>query len=139
MPRMRILLVWLKRHLRAHAELARMTGVPRERIVLAEDGVVVDLVDGKAEIVGAVPCGYVFVDGLEVGDVGETTLKDRRILGDELRREEERLGQMQQEFNRGEPERPEDEWHQGRRYLRRHGDRRGDARHHENGRNPCER
>ena len=71
------------RHLRAHAELARLTGVPRERIVLAEDGVVVDLVDGKAEIVGAVPCGYVFVDGLEVGDVGETTLKDRRILGDE--------------------------------------------------------
>jgi ribonuclease J len=71
------------RHLRAHAELARLTGVPTERIVLAEDGVVVDLVDGKAEIVGAVPCGYVFVDGLEVGDVGESTLKDRRILGDE--------------------------------------------------------
>ena len=71
------------RHLRAHAELARLTGVPRERIVLAEDGVVVDLVDGKASIVGAVPCGYVFVDGMEVGDVTETTLKDRRILGDE--------------------------------------------------------
>ena len=71
------------RHLRAHAELARLTGVPVERIVLAEDGVVVDLVDGKAEIVGTVPCGYVFVDGLEVGDVGESTLKDRRILGDE--------------------------------------------------------
>ena len=51
--------------------------------MLAEDGVVVDLVDGRAEIVGAVPCGYVYVDGLEVGDVGETTLKDRRILGDE--------------------------------------------------------
>ncbi len=71
------------RHLRAHAELAALTGVPRERIVLAEDGVVVDLVDGKASIVGAVPCGYVFVDGVEVGDVGEPTLKDRRILGDE--------------------------------------------------------
>ncbi|MDP9101730.1 MAG: ribonuclease J [Actinomycetota bacterium] len=71
------------RHLRAHAELARATGVPAERIVLAEDGVVVDLVDGKASIVGAVPCGYVYVDGLEVGDVGEATLKDRRILGDE--------------------------------------------------------
>jgi ribonuclease J len=71
------------RHLRAHAELARLTGVPHERIVLAEDGVVVDLVDGKASIVGAVPCGYVFVDGIEVGDVGESTLKDRRILGDE--------------------------------------------------------
>ncbi len=71
------------RHLRAHAELARLSGVPVERIVLAEDGVVVDLVDGKASIVGAVPCGYVYVDGVEVGDVGETTLKDRRILGDE--------------------------------------------------------
>jgi ribonuclease J len=71
------------RHLRAHAQLAMATGVPEERIVLAEDGVVVDLVDGKASIVGAVDCGYVFVDGLEVGDVGESTLKDRRILGDE--------------------------------------------------------
>ena len=71
------------RHLRAHAELGRLSGVPAERIILAEDGVVVDLVDGKASIVGAVPCGYVYVDGVEVGDVGESTLKDRRILGDE--------------------------------------------------------
>ncbi len=71
------------RHLRAHAALAEATGVPRERIVLAEDGVVVDLVDGIASITGAVPCGYVYVDGLAVGDVGESSLKDRRILGDE--------------------------------------------------------
>ena len=71
------------RHLRAHAALAVATGVPVERVVLAEDGVVVDLVDGKATIVGAVPCGYVYVDGMEVGDVGEPTLKDRRILGEE--------------------------------------------------------
>ena len=69
------------RHLRAHAELGRLTGV--DSIVLADDGVVVDLVDGRASIVGAVPCGYVYVDGLEVGDVGETTLRDRRILGEE--------------------------------------------------------
>jgi ribonuclease J len=69
------------RHLRAHAELGRLTGV--QNIVLAEDGVVVDLVNGVAKIVGAVPCGYVYVDGLEVGDVGESTLKDRRILGEE--------------------------------------------------------
>jgi ribonuclease J len=69
------------RHLRAHAELGRLTGV--DNVVLADDGVVVDLVDGRAKIVGAVPCGYVYVDGLEVGDVGESTLKDRRILGDE--------------------------------------------------------
>ncbi|MDX6216105.1 MAG: ribonuclease, partial [Frankiales bacterium] len=69
------------RHLRAHAELGRLTGV--HNIVLAEDGVVVDLVDGRASITGAVPCGYVYVDGLEVGDVGESTLRDRRILGEE--------------------------------------------------------
>ncbi|MEZ0072329.1 ribonuclease J [Planotetraspora sp. GP83] len=71
------------RHLRAHARLAALTGVPEENIVIAEDGVVVDLVDGHAAIVGAVPCGYVFVDGTSVGDVTDVALKDRRILGDE--------------------------------------------------------
>ncbi len=71
------------RHLRANAALAMKTGVPSERVVLAGDGVVVDLADGKAEIVGAVPCGYVYVDGSSVGDVTETLLKDRRILGEE--------------------------------------------------------
>jgi ribonuclease J len=71
------------RHLRAHAELAVSTGVPRDNVVLAEDGVVVDLVDGRARIVGSVPAGYVYVDGLAVGDVGEESLKDRRILGGE--------------------------------------------------------
>ena len=71
------------RHLRAHARLASLTGVPDDRIVIAEDGVVVDLADGKASIVGAVDCGYVYVDGLTVGEVTESQLKDRRILGDE--------------------------------------------------------
>ncbi|MEN3537620.1 ribonuclease J [Microbispora sp. ZYX-F-249] len=71
------------RHLRAHAALAELTGVPRENIVIAEDGVVVDLVDGQARITGAVPCGYVFVDGTSVGDITDVALKDRRILGDE--------------------------------------------------------
>jgi ribonuclease J len=71
------------RHLRAHAKLAELTGVPAARIVLAEDGTVVDLVDGLASVTGKVDCGYVYVDGLAVGDVGEESLKDRRILGDE--------------------------------------------------------
>ncbi len=71
------------RHLRAHAKLARLTGVPDENIVIAEDGVVVDLIDGQAKVVGAVPCGYVFVDGTSVGDITDVALKDRRILGDE--------------------------------------------------------
>jgi ribonuclease J len=71
------------RHLRAHAALAELTGVPANRVVLAEDGTVVDLVDGVASVTGKVDCGYVYVDGLAVGDVGEESLKDRRILGDE--------------------------------------------------------
>ena len=71
------------RHQRANADLAVQTGVSRDRIVLAEDGVVVDLVDGRTSIVGAVPCGYVYVDGSSVGDVTESSLKDRRILRDE--------------------------------------------------------
>jgi len=71
------------RHLKANARLAALTGVPEENIVLAEDGVVVDLVDGRASITGAVPAGYVYVDGLSVGEITETSLKDRRILGEE--------------------------------------------------------
>ncbi len=71
------------RHLVANADLAVATGVPRERVVLAEDGVVVDLVDGRAKVVGAVPCGYVYVDGVSVGELTDAELLDRRILGDE--------------------------------------------------------
>ena len=70
------------RHLRANAALAEATGVDPERIVLAEDGVVVDLVDGLASIVGRVPVGHVYVDGLSVGDVGESTLSERLVLGE---------------------------------------------------------
>ena len=70
------------RHLRANAALAEATGVDPERVVLAEDGVVVDLVDGVASIVGRVPVGYVYVDGLSVGDVGESTLSERLVLGE---------------------------------------------------------
>jgi len=71
------------RHLVANADLAVQTGVPRNRVVLAEDGVVVDLSHGVAGIVGAVPCGYVYVDGSSVGETTEALLKDRRILRDE--------------------------------------------------------
>jgi ribonuclease J len=71
------------RHLKAHADLAALTGVPEQNIVIAEDGIVVDLVGGQVAIAGKVPCGYVYVDGLSVGEVTESSLKDRLILGDE--------------------------------------------------------
>ena len=71
------------RHLKANAELAIQAGVPRENAFVIENGIVVDLVDHKAEVAGAVPCGFVYVDGQSIGDITESSLKDRRILGEE--------------------------------------------------------
>ncbi|HET8589199.1 MAG TPA: RNase J family beta-CASP ribonuclease, partial [Nakamurella sp.] len=71
------------RHLRAQARLAQATGVPADRVVLAPNGTVVDLVDRRARIVGHVDVGMVYVDGNAVGDVGETTLSDRLVLGED--------------------------------------------------------
>jgi ribonuclease J len=71
------------RHLIANADLAVATGVPRERTIIAEDGAVVDLQDGRARIVGKVDASYIFVDGSTVGDVSEAALTDRKILGEE--------------------------------------------------------
>ncbi len=71
------------RHLRANGELAVLTGVPPERVLLTLSGGVVDLAAGVARVVGAVPCGYVYVDGSSVGDITEASLKDRRVLGAE--------------------------------------------------------
>lgn len=71
------------RHLTANAGLAVSTGVPSERALVADDGAVIDLRDGVATVVGQVECDYIFVDGSTVGDVNESALTDRRILGEE--------------------------------------------------------
>lgn len=70
------------RHLRAHARLGVESGVQADRVVLCEDGDVVDLVEGHAKLVGHVKSRYVYVDGLAIGDVGESLLTERRVLGD---------------------------------------------------------
>ena len=71
------------RHMKANAELAIQSGVPRGNTFIVDNGVVIDLVDHEAEVVGAVPVGFVFVDGQSIGDITESSLKDRRILGEE--------------------------------------------------------
>jgi len=71
------------RMLAAHAQLAREGGVPEDRIVLAENGSVVELRDGVARIVGEVEAGVTFVDGLGVGDVHDVALRDRRKLAED--------------------------------------------------------
>jgi ribonuclease J len=71
------------RHLIANGALAEKTGIPTERVLIVEDGWVVDLVDGRAQVVGAVECGMLFVDGKTVGKITEDDLKDRRLLSQE--------------------------------------------------------
>ncbi|WP_022901689.1 ribonuclease J [Humibacter albus] len=71
------------RHLFANAKLAQDTGVPEENTILGENGTVVDLKDGVAEVVGQLDIGFVYVDGSTVGEITDADLKDRRILGEE--------------------------------------------------------
>lgn len=69
------------RHLRANKELAISTGVDRDRVVLAQNGVVVDLQNGRAQVVGQLTVGHLYVDGVNMGDVDADTLADRTNLG----------------------------------------------------------
>jgi ribonuclease J len=71
------------RMLAAHGRLARDAGVDAERVVLAENGSVVELVGGRARIVDVVETGQTFVDGLGVGDVRDVALRDRRHLSED--------------------------------------------------------
>jgi ribonuclease J len=70
------------RHLTHHARLAAAMGVPESRILLAEDGDVIELTDTGIDFAGEVPAGYLYVDGI-VGDVGRGVLRDRRVLAEE--------------------------------------------------------
>jgi ribonuclease J len=68
-----------RRHLAHHARLARDVGIPEDRILICEDGDVVDIGE-KVEVAERVEAGMVLVDGLGIGDVGEMVLRDRRKL-----------------------------------------------------------
>jgi ribonuclease J len=70
------------RHMMANARLAETMGVPKGRITLCEDGDVVELNDDGVDVVGRIPAGYLYVDGV-VGDVGQGVLRDRRVLAEE--------------------------------------------------------
>ena len=70
------------RHMMANARLAETMGVPRSNITMCEDGDVVQLGDDGVEVVGRIPAGYLYVDGV-VGDVGQGVLRDRRVLAEE--------------------------------------------------------
>ncbi|CAA9276162.1 MAG: Ribonuclease J (endonuclease and 5' exonuclease) [uncultured Arthrobacter sp.] len=71
------------RHLRANSEIAVATGVEPRNVIIAQDGVTVDLQRGRATVSGKVPAGLVFVDGASVGGITEETLRERRRLAEE--------------------------------------------------------
>ncbi len=70
------------RHMAHNAELAVSMGVPRDQVLLCEDGDAVVLDEDGLRRDGSVPAGYLYVDG-NVGDVGHGVLRDRRMLADE--------------------------------------------------------
>ena len=71
------------RHMKANAELAIKAGVDPSRTFVVDNGIVIDLIDHEISVAGAVPCGLVYVDGQSIGDISESSLKDRKILGEE--------------------------------------------------------
>ncbi|MCB0977512.1 MAG: ribonuclease J, partial [Acidimicrobiales bacterium] len=70
------------RHMRAHAELGRIMGVPESNVLVCEDGDRIALTDDGLIRDGRVPAPYTFVDGI-VGDVGNGVLRDRQVLAEE--------------------------------------------------------
>ena len=70
------------RHLRAHARIAREAEMSDDQVVLLENGDALDLVDGQALVVGKYSCSNIYVDGSTIGLVDESTLRERRRLGE---------------------------------------------------------
>ncbi len=68
--------------LAGHAKLAQSIGIPEDNCFVLENGSVLEINSaGQAKVLeGKVPAGYVFVDGLGVGDVGEVVIRDRQLM-----------------------------------------------------------
>ena len=71
------------RHLYHHARLAETLGMPHENVLIPETGGVIELTEDSIRRAGTVPCGDLLVDGLGVGDVGESVLRDRKHLSED--------------------------------------------------------
>lgn len=70
------------RHLILHARLARQVGIKHDKILVAEDGQIIEFTEGKAKVDGRVQTGRLLVDGKGIGDVGRSVLKERRVLSE---------------------------------------------------------
>ena len=68
------------RHLKQHAQMAHVSGIPAQNIAVVENGQVIEFEDGRMKLGERVPGGYIFVDGSRVGDVGPSVVREREAL-----------------------------------------------------------
>jgi len=71
------------RHLILHARLAEEVGIARDRVLLAENGHIIEFDKSGGRVGGQITTGKVLVDGKGIGDVGRSVLKERRVLSEE--------------------------------------------------------
>ena len=71
------------RHLVLHARLAEEQGIPRENILLAQNGQIIEFAETGASMQDRIPTGRLLVDGKGIGDVGRSVLKERRMLSED--------------------------------------------------------
>jgi ribonuclease J len=69
-----------QKHLQKHRILAEAMGIDRKNIIIADNGILVEMTDSGIRVAGSVPAGKVYVDGSGVGDVGNIVLRDRKHL-----------------------------------------------------------
>ena len=70
------------KHLIAQARIAKDLGIPKKNIFIVRNGDIIELNEEKAKVNGSVTTGAIMVDGLGIGDVGNTVLHDRQHLGE---------------------------------------------------------
>ena len=71
------------RHLVLHSRLVQQMGIPPERVLLAENGHIIEFDETGGRVKDTVMTGRVLIDGKGVGDVGRSVLKERRLLSEE--------------------------------------------------------
>ncbi|CAN2046417.1 Ribonuclease J1 [Candidatus Magnetomoraceae bacterium gMMP-1] len=71
------------RHLTHHARLAEQTGIPRKRVLLVENGHIIEFKNGEGHISEKIETGRILIDGKGIGDVGKCVLRERRVLSED--------------------------------------------------------
>lgn len=69
------------RMLKHHAKIAEEVGMRKDRIAVVENGQVIEFVNGEMRLGDRVPGGYIFVDGSGVGNVDQSIVQEREMLG----------------------------------------------------------